>query len=340
MIRKLAIVTDGWYPVVDGVVRTIEARKKELEKRGIEVTVINPNLFQNIRMPFDHQVRMALFPRARMRTLLASGNFDAIHIETEGPLGSAARAACRKLKFPYTTAHHTNLALYIRIKIMPGLDWLVYAYLSRFHRNATRMMVSTETLRQNLISHGFKNDIVVVPLGVDTELFRPRPEEPSLPYPKPIFTYMGRVAPEKSVREFLELDLAGTKLVIGDGEDKERFEKEFPDAVFTGLKEGEELAKLLAGSDVFVFPSRTETFGLTILEALACGVPAAVYDCMGSRDVVTNGVDGYLSEDLKDAAQKALKLSREKCREKALQYTWPKSVDIFLENLAPISRQN
>src|SRR5665213_1994215 len=337
MIKKLAIVTDGWYPVVDGVVRTIEARKQELEKRGIEVVVINPNLFSNIRMPFDSQVRMALFPRAKMRRLLASGNFDAIHIETEGPLGSAALAACRALKFPYTTAHHTNLALYIRVKIMPGLDWLVYAHLRRFHRNTTRMFVSTETLRQDLISHGFKNDIVVVPLGVDTERFKPYPNEAPLPYPKPVFTYMGRVAPEKNVEEFLTLDLPGTKLVIGRGESEEKLKKQFPDAVFAGLKEGDELVKLLAGSDVFVFPSRTETFGLTILEALACGVPTAAHDCMGPRDVVTNGVDGYLSEDLKDAAMKALKLSREACRQKAFQYTWPKSVDVFLENLAPIA---
>jgi len=336
MIKKIAIVTDGWYPVVDGVVRTIEARKQELEKRGVEVVVINPNLFSNIRMPFDSQVRMALFPRAKMRRLLASGNFDAIHIETEGPLGSAAIAACRALKFPYTTAHHTNLALYIRVKIMPGLDWLVYAHLRRFHKNATRMFVSTEILRQDLISHGFKNDIVVVPLGVDTERFRPYPEEAPLPYARPIFTYMGRVAPEKNVAEFLALDLPGTKLVIGKGESEEKLKKEFPDAVFAGLKEAEDLVKLLAGSDAFVFPSRTETFGLTILEALACGVPAAAHDCMGPRDVITNGVDGYLSEDLKDAAQKALKLSREKCREKALQYTWPKSVDTFLANLAAI----
>jgi glycosyltransferase involved in cell wall biosynthesis len=178
----------------------------------------------------------------------------------------------------------------------------------------------------------------VVPLGVDTDLFKPRPEEPPLPYPKPIFTYMGRIAPEKGVEEFLSLDLPGTKLVIGRGESKEKLEKEFPDAVFTGIKEREELAKLLAGSDVFVFPSRTETFGLTILEAFACGTPAAAHDCMGPRDIITDGVDGYLSEDLKDAAQKALKLSREKCREKALQYTWQKSVDAFLANLAPITR--
>ena len=338
MIRKIALVTDGWHPVVDGVVRALDTQKQTLEKRGIEVFVIHPGLFRTVPMPFDYQVRLSLFPRKRMRQLLTSQPFDAIHVATEGTLGWAARAVCRSLQLPYTTAHHTNLALYVRIRVMRGLDALIYAYLRKFHSRAARLMLATGTLRDNLASHGFKN-LAVVPFGVDTDLFKPNPNAAPLPYPKPIFTYMGRLAPEKNVEEFLQLDLPGSKLVIGRGESEETLKTNYPNAVFLGYKDGQELADLLSSSDVFVFPSRTETFGLSILEALACGVPAVAHDEMGPRDIITDGVDGFLTEDLKGAAMKALSLPRDACRQKALQYTWNKGIDAFVANLAVIPRK-
>jgi len=335
MIRKIIIVTDGWYPVVDGVVRAVDATKRELERRGIEVFIVHPGLFPNIPMPFEFQVRLSLFPRRHMREILRAQTFDALHIETEGTLGWAARAICRELHIPYTTTHQTRLDVWVRSRIMPGFDRPIYAFLRTFHRDAVRTMVSTASFRDHLVALGFKH-LVVRHLGVDTELFRPRPDLPPLPYPKPIFTYMGRVAPEKNIEEFLRLDLPGTKLIVGAGESFLKLKTAYPQAVFLGFKEGEELAGLLARSDVFVFPSRFDTFGLAILEALACGTPAAAHDEIAVRDIITDGVDGCLSEDLHDVALKALSLSRDACRGKALQYTWAKSVDTFLENLAPI----
>jgi glycosyltransferase involved in cell wall biosynthesis len=328
--KRLLLVTDAWYPQVNGVVRVLDTTKQLLEKRGVHVTVIHPELFRTVPLPSYPEIRLALFPRRRIRDILAAGDFDAIHLATEGPLGWAVRAICREKGIRYTTSYHTHFVLHVRARVR-GFDRLVYAYLRRFHTGAERTMVATGSLRADLAHHGFRN-LVLWPLGVDTELFKPN-SAASLPYPRPIFTYMGRVAVEKSVEEFLGLDLPGTKLVIGDGPARNKLEAAHPSAIFTGYKKERELADLLAASDVFVFPSRTETFGLVVLEALACGVPAAAHDCMGPRDIIEDGVDGYLSEDLRDAALKALKLSREKCREKALQYTWEKSVDAFIANL-------
>ena len=182
MIRKVAIVTDGWYPVVDGVVRAVDATKKELEKRGVEVTVIHPGLFRNVPMLLEFQLRVALSPRTHMRTLIQNGNFDAIHIETEGTLGWAAKAVCRQLKLPYTTTHQTRLAIWIRSRIMPGFDRPVYAYLRKFHSGATRTMVSTPSFRDDLMARGFKN-LVVRPLGVNVD--RSNPNRTRLPFRTP-----------------------------------------------------------------------------------------------------------------------------------------------------------
>ena len=332
-MRKILLVTDAWAPQINGVVRVQNAHISELKARGYEVTVIEPSQFMTVPLPFYPEIRLALFARRRIRRMLRSENPDAVHIGTEGPLGWAARSACRAQGVPFTTWYHTHLQLYVNVRLR-GLLRPIHALLRRFHSAAVRTMVSTETLKRELESTGFRN-VVVVPLGVDTELFKRNPNPPLPSLPKPVFVYFSRLDPEKSPEEFLRLDLPGTKLVIGDSADRPRLEKAYGDKnKFVGFKQGQELVDWLSLADVFVFPSRTETFGLVVIEALACGLPVAAHDVMGPRDSITAGKDGYLGDDLKEAALKCLELSPNDCRAKAETYSWERSADVFIQNLA------
>ncbi len=333
-MKKILFVTDAWSPQVNGVVRVLSAIIPILKARGYEITVIEPRQFKTIPLPMYPEIRLALFPRRRIRKIFVDLQPDMVCIVTEGPLGWAARSVCRKRGTPFTTWYHSHFQLYVDVR-WRGFLRPVYWFIRRFHAAASRTMVSTESLKKELELAGFRN-LIVMPLGVDTKLFT-RNIAVSLPsLPKPIFVYFSRLAPEKSPEEFLKLDLPGTKLVIGDGPLRKKLEKKYgKENKFIGYKHGQELVDWLSLADVFVFPSATETFGLVALEALACGVPVAAHNVMGPCDIITSGMDGYLSDDLRDAALKCLDLTRDICREKALKYSWEHSADVFIENLVP-----
>jgi glycosyltransferase involved in cell wall biosynthesis len=331
-MKKILFITDAWAPQVNGVVRVLNALIPLLKARGYEVIVIEPGQFRTVSMPMYPEIFIALFSRRRIAKMLKTLKFDAVCIVTEGPLGWAARSACMRAGIPFTTWYHSHFQLYAGVRFQMLLR-PVLALVRRFHSVATRTMVSTESLKRELESAGFKN-LVIMPLGVDTELFVRNSAPPLLPLPKPVFVYFGRLAPEKSPEEFLKLELPGTKLVIGDGPDRAKLEKKYGEEnMFVGYKHGQELVDCLSLADVFVFPSRTETFGLVVLEALACGIPVAAHDVMGPRDIITEGKDGYLNEDLADAALNCIGLSPSDCRTKALQYSWEHSTDVFIKSL-------
>ena len=337
-MRKILFVTDAWEPQVNGVVRVLKALIPILKKRGYEVVLIELGQFTTIPLPFYPEIPLALFPRRRVARMLEEAKPDVVCIVTEGPLGWAARAVCCKQGIPFTSWYHSHFQLYVDVRLR-GFLRPIFALMRRFHNSATQTMVSTETLKQELETNGFKH-LTLMPLGVDTTLFTRNPSPPLKPLTGPVFVYFSRLAPEKNPEGFLRLDLPGTKLVIGDGPLREKLERQYGATHrFVGYKHGQELVDWLSLADVFVFPSRTETFGLVAVEALACGLPVAAHDAMGPRDIVENGVEGYLSDDLQSAAIKCLDLSREACRAKAERFSWERSADALLKNLFPDSVQ-
>jgi glycosyltransferase involved in cell wall biosynthesis len=255
---------------------------------------------------------------------------DAIHIATEGPLGIMARRWCRKTGFQFSTAYHTQFPEYLRARLPVPLRWS-YRFLRWFHGAARYCLVGTPHLQHLLEQRGFTN-AVIWQKGVDTELFHPA-RRGELPYPGPVFLYVGRVAVEKNIEAFLRLDLPGTKLVVGGGPSLDKLKAEYADVIFLGPKQGEELAAIFASADVFVFPSKTDTFGLVLLEALASGTPVAAFPVTGPIDVIGDAPVGVLDNDLKAAALKALHVSRTECRAYAEQFSWAASTDQFLKYL-------
>lgn len=333
---KLAIVTDAWLPQVNGVITVFENIIGFLNRDGFEVSVIHPGLFTTLPLLFYPEIRLSLLPRRKIENLFAQEKPDYIHIATEGPLGLAARLVCTKKKLAFTTSYHTHFSHYTNVRLGYFFK-TVYAYLKWFHNAGAYTFVATQSLKTELEARGFRN-VVLWPLGIDTELFKRKENVPRSDFPKPVFVYFGRIAVEKNVEEFLTCNLPGTKLVIGDGPLRNNLEKTYgASSVFTGYKKREELVDWLSICDVFVFPSRTETFGLVVLEALAMDMPVAAHNVMGPKDIITDGVDGYLDENLEQAAIKCLQLSRKKCREKALLYSWDKSAKAFIQNLVRAS---
>jgi glycosyltransferase involved in cell wall biosynthesis len=329
---KIAIVTDAWRPQTNGVVQTLSTTAQTLRAGGHEVMVVEPNQFRTVPCPTYPEIRLAWLPYRRLSRLLREFAPDCIHVATEGTLGMAARNWCLRHRFPFTTSYHTQFPEYVRARAPIPLA-LGYAHLRRFHSAAVRTMVATPTLQQQLEKRGFRH-IVRWTRGVDVELFKPG-SKGFLDLPRPIFAYMGRVAVEKNIAAFLALDLPGTMLVIGEGPARPSLQAKFPAAHFVGYKFGAELAAHLAATDVFVFPSRTDTFGLVLLEALACGVPVAAYPVTGPIDVIENGATGVLDEDLRAAALGALQLDPAHCRAFALAHTWEAATRQFVGNLQP-----
>ena len=330
----ILIVTDAWYPQVNGVVRTIGTVRAELEAMGQTVEVIGPDRFRTIPMPTYPEIRLALGAGRRLGRMIEALNPDCIHIATEGPLGFAARRWCLKRGVPFTTAYHTRFPEYVRDRAPVPLA-LSYAVVRRFHRPSAAVMVATPSIERDLAGRGFTN-IRRWTRGVDTELFRPR-DKGFLDLPRPIALSVGRVAVEKNLEEFLKLDLPGSKLVVGDGPAKAELMRKYPDVVWAGARHGEDLARYYAAADVFVFPSRTDTFGLVLLEAMASGVPVAAYPVPGPLDVVEGSGAGCLDEDLKRAVEGALAIPPERCREYALNFSWRRSAEQFLSNLRPFA---
>lgn len=331
---RIAIVTDAWHPQVNGVVKTLSTTASQLQTMGHAVLVVEPSLFNTFPCPTYPEIRLAWFPSRQIETLLDDFKPDAIHIATEGTLGGAARSWCIRNRFPFTTSYHTQFPEYIRAR-MPIPMAFTYAFLRNFHGAAARTMVATPTMQKQLEQRGFKN-IVRWTRGVDLDLFKPQRKD-FLPFPRPIWIYVGRVAVEKNVEAFLSMPAPGTKVVVGDGPARADLQSRYSKVQFAGYKFGAELAAHIASADVFVFPSRTDTFGLVLLEAMACGVPVAAYPVTGPIDVIEQGVSGAMNEDLGAAARAALLLDPEKCRAHALRYSWEAATVQFLENLQPMS---
>lgn len=329
---KILLVSDAWFPQVNGVVRTLNTVIGELKAMGHAVETITPDQFTTIPCPTYPEIRLACWPFFRVPAMIEAARPDAIHIATEGPLGMTARRYCVRNKLPFTTAYHTRFPEYVEPRLGVPVSW-TYKIMRHFHGKSAGVMVATKSIRADLEARGFDN-IKDWSRGVDTELFRPQAKD-AIDAPRPVFMFVGRVAVEKNLPAFLELDLPGSKVVVGDGPDMNMLKKRFPDTIFVGAKKGEELSRHYAAADVFVFPSRTDTFGLVMLEALASGAPVAAFPVPGPLDVIASDKVGVLSEDLAAAAKAALKLSAEDCRAYALGYSWRACAEQFFANLAP-----
>jgi glycosyltransferase involved in cell wall biosynthesis len=332
---RIALVTDAWLPQTNGVVRTLSTTAGMVRQLGHDIRVIAPESFRTFACPTYPEIRLAWRPYRGVDARLREHRPEAVHIATEGPLGQAARRWCRARGMPFTTSYHTQFPEYLRARFPIALR-TSYAYLRWFHGAAVRTLVATPSMRDRLLARGFRN-IVRWTRGVDLDLFRPGSKE-IWPYPRPISLYFGRVAVEKNLDAFLSLELPGTKVVIGDGPARAELTARYPAAVFTGYKHGKDLVEHVAASDVFVFPSRTDTFGLVLLEAMACGVPVAAYPVTGPIDVVNPGVTGVLDEDLGAAVRGALELDPSRCRAWACEHTWEAATRQFLAQLAPVAR--
>jgi 1,2-diacylglycerol 3-alpha-glucosyltransferase/glucuronosyltransferase len=331
---RIIIVTDAWYPQLNGVVRTYEQTRASLEAMGHRVKLLTPAEFRTVPCPTYPSIRLAAFPARGVANILDNWRADAIHIATEGPLGHAAHRYCRRRDLPFTTSFHTRFPEYIRARAPIPMRWS-YAYLRRFHAAAVRTLVPTESQRRDLADKGFQR-LGIWGRGVDAELFRPRAKT-ILGAARPVSMYVGRVAVEKNIESYLSSDIPGTKVVIGDGPELVPLRNAYPGVRFLGQKTGEALATLLAAADVFVFPSRTDTFGIVMLEAMACGVPVAAYPVTGPLDLVQDGVTGALDEDLAVAARRAIALNPGGCVRFARSMTWSRSSEVFLDALALLS---
>ena len=333
--QRIALVTDAWAPQMNGVVRTLSTTCGLLRARGHEVLVIAPDRFRSLPCPTYPEIRLALPAPGSVALQLARFAPDAVHIATEGPLGLAARRHCLASRTAFTTAYHTQFPDYLarRTGLPAALFW---RYIRWFHRPARRVMVATESIRQVLSAQGIDR-LHHWSRGVDLTCFTPDAPPPALfaDLPRPIQLYVGRLAVEKNVAAFLACPYPGSKVVVGDGPELAALRARFPQVHFLGRKSGRELAGCYAGADVFVFPSRTDTFGLVMIEALACGTPVAAYPVAGPVDVVTEAV-GALSEQLERAIDAALYCRRGACADHAAQFSWEAATDQFVAGLVAL----
>jgi glycosyltransferase involved in cell wall biosynthesis len=331
---RVLIVTDAWHPQVNGVVRTLSKLAEVLAEMGVEATLLTPERFRSVAMPLYPDIRLALATPRQVARQIAETAPDFIHIATEGPLGQLARRACLRQGLAFTTSYHTKFPEYLSARLPIPESW-TYARLRDFHNSGRGCMVATASLGEDLARRGFRN-IRQWTRGVDAGMFSPD-KRGKLDLPGPIFLCVGRVAVEKNLPAFLDLDLPGSKVVVGDGPELAALKKRYPAAHFLGALPNEELARVYASCDVFVFPSRTDTFGNVLLEAMASGCPVAAYPVTGPIDIVGRG--GVVAEDLRDAAIRALEVSREAARANALTYSWPACTRQFLSHLRPARGQ-
>jgi glycosyltransferase involved in cell wall biosynthesis len=330
---RILIATDAWHPQVNGVVRTLTSLARSASALGAEVDFLTPDGFPSLAVPTYPGLRVALPNRREIARRIEAASPDAIHIATEGPIGWAVRAYCRRRKLAFTTSYTTRFPEYIAVRsIIPAS--VSYAVLRHFHAAAAITMIATASLRQELSARGFRK-LGTWTRGVDTDLFTPD-DAAELDLPRPIFMTVGRVAVEKNLEAFLALDLPGSKVVIGDGPQRAVLERRYPKARFLGEKTGKDLTSHLAAADVFVFPSLTDTFGVVQLEALACGTPVAAFPVTGPLDVIADHPVGALDTDLRSACIRALGISRELCRSFALERSWENSARQFIGNLSAL----
>src|SRR5579883_624215 len=330
---KIMIATDAWKPQVNGVVRTLQTTARELQAMGHTVDFLTPLEFTTLPCPTYPDIRLSLFPRGKVARRIAEFDPDALHIATEGPLGLAARRFALKRGLPFTTAYHTRFPEYVRERAGVPLAW-TYAFLRWFHGPSESVMAPTAVVKRDLESYGFGN-VVTWSRGVDLEIFKPQRAE-RLKSEPPIFLYVGRVAVEKNIEAFLELDLPGSKWVAGVGPALKGLQARYPKVNYLGVLNQHELAQVYASADVFVFPSKTDTFGLVLLEAMACGLPVAAYPVTGPLDVIGDSkTAGVMHEDLRTACLEALKLRREDAAAHARKFCWRAATEQFLAHLHP-----
>lgn len=333
---RILIVTDAWLPQVNGVVRTLTETARELTQFGHQVEMITPLDFKTIPCPTYPDIRLSLFPYKKVAARISQFQPDAIHIATEGPLGLAARRYCKRHHHAFTTAYHTRFPEYVHARTRLPLS-ISYAWMRWFHNAAKAIMVPTQSMANDLIARGFKH-VVLWSRGVDTNLFTPGERDQLDNSRSPRFVYIGRVAIEKNIEAFLKLDLPGSKWVVGDGPLIEKLKKEYPEVHFAGIFPQHELARYYRAADVFVFPSLTDTFGLVLLEAMACGTPVAAYPVTGPKDVIGDSGAGVLNHDLRSACLDALNLNREHVRHIAEQFSWTVAARQFEKHLHPTPR--
>jgi len=332
---RIMIVTDAWEPQVNGVVRTLKQTRAELEKMGHILDMITPLEFKTIPCPTYPDIALSLFPKKGVVEKLDKFAPDAIHIATEGPLGIAARSYAIKRNLPFTTAYHTRFPEYVKARTGIPLA-LTYKFLRWFHDPSQAVMAPTDVVKNDLEQYGFTN-VVLWTRGVDLNIFQPRTEK-VLNTNHPIFLYVGRVAVEKNIEAFLELKLPGSKWVVGDGPALEGLKAKYPEVSYLGVLQQEELAKVYSSADVFVFPSKTDTFGLVLLEAMACGLPVAAYPVTGPVDVIGSSKAGAMSADLREACLAALNIPRETARKHAEKFSWQAATEQFVAHLQPVDR--
>lgn len=334
--KRLLLATDAWHPQVNGVVRTLENVTEELLTLGYQVQVLSHEGKKTWSLPSYPEIQLAFYSQKEIRDIVEAFNPDCIHIATEGPVGLAMKKYCLRNNLVFTTGFHTRFAEYVEARFpFPGVKRLAYAMLRSFHKRSTALLTPTLTVTQELQDRGFKN-VVTWTRGVDHTIFKDYRESPPANVKKPVLVYVGRLAVEKGVEDFLKLKNPGTKLVIGDGPIKAALENKYPDAVFTGYLFGKELARKISTGDVFVFPSKTDTFGLVMLEAMACGLPVAAYPVMGPIDVVNDGVSGALDNNLEKAVSRALELKREDAISHSAKFTWHNTAIKFAEHLVNV----
>jgi glycosyltransferase involved in cell wall biosynthesis len=330
---RILIATDAWSPQINGVVVALKNTISRLRAWGHEIHVVSPEGMFTVPMPTYPEIPVAILPGSKVARRIQEFDPDTVHIATEGPVGNAARRYCLRRGLRFTTAYHSCFPEYVTTRTGLPLSW-TYAAIRRFHAASSAVLVSTEAMRKDLAQWGFER-LEMCTLGVDLELFHPVSER-FTDLLRPVFTYVGRVAVEKDLPAFLSLDLPGTKLVVGDGPARAKLQRQFPDARFVGYKTGPELASFFQRSDAFVFPSRTDTFGLVMLEAMASGVPVAALPVRGPIDVVRDPAAGVLHEDLRQAALDALKLDPMAARRYAENFPWETSCHQFLSQMVPV----
>jgi len=336
------LITDAWDPQVNGVVRTMKRVIAECEEMGHQWEVVSPaDGFRTVPLPTYSEIRLALGAKKEIERRFDAFEPDAIHIATEGTLGMAGRSLCLKLKHPFSTSYHTRFPEYVSARIPIPVSW-GYAFVRWFHRYSGKVMVATPSMREELLARKFEN-VVAWTRGVDTDLFHPSkrkaPGEEGDPFkdlPRPVYLNVGRVAVEKNIEAFLKCDLEGSKVVVGEGPQLEELKKKYPEAHFLGAKFGDDLATCFASSDVFVFPSLTDTFGLVILEAMAAGTPVAAYNAPGPKDIIPGSNAGAIHDDLETAIEACHAFDRATVRAYAETYSWRACAEAFVENLAPL----
>jgi glycosyltransferase involved in cell wall biosynthesis len=333
---RILIATDAWRPQVNGVVHSLEQMSAAARKQGASCEFLTPQGFTTLPLPTYPDIRLALVGRRAAARRIEAIAPDHIHIATEGPIGLATRSYCRRAGRAFTTSYHTRFPEYIRARA-PVPESLAYAFLRWFHAPAVAVMTPTPTIRDELTRRGFGR-VKIWSRGVDHDLFHPRPID-ALALPRPIFLYVGRLAVEKNLAALLALDLPGSTVIVGGGPARAALQRAYPNAHFLGPRSGEALAEIYASADVFVFPSRTDTFGIVLIEALASGLPVAAFPVAGPLDVIGASGAGALSEDLRAACLAALEIPRERARAHSLQFTWAESARQFLANIEAARKQ-